>query len=296
MTLDQAEYFIAIAEFGSFSKAAAKLHLSQPSLSIAISKIEKEMGVKLFENKRKTASLTDAGCIFLEDCRKLVRQKEKTINHMRHYTKRETAELRIAYTASFADQTIPDLLETYFRTRGKHTTVYADEMPSDQIAKALRENEIDLGLCSTLPKDPLLKQFTLIRQSFCLITSQKDKTDYEDPENLRNVPFIGYHPDYPMYRALMELFESLKIDPKYRSFCYSEASIARLVQRDLGVGIIAETEGSEKYEIQIMKPSWLKQERELVLVYGNVRPLRRSAIDFMQVVFDHFHLDIPNIP
>ncbi|MBF0580507.1 LysR family transcriptional regulator [Erysipelotrichaceae bacterium RD49] len=65
MTLNQIEYFVEIANAGSYAKAAQLIHISQPSLSTAIHNLEKELDVQLFESRRKQIILTDAGRIFL---------------------------------------------------------------------------------------------------------------------------------------------------------------------------------------------------------------------------------------
>lgn len=293
MTLDQIEYFITTTQCGSFTKAASLLHISQPALSMAIQKLESELGVPLFESRRKKAVLSPAGHIFLEDCQALRRQHELALSHMRQFSEKDKAELRIAYTASLADQTIPDLLEKYFQKSEGRVRVYADEMPSDRIASMLRDNQIDLGLCSIVPKDAVLERYRLTEQPFCLIVPKDDSSDYENPDDLRTARLLGYHSDYPMHRSLVELFETLGVSPDFQYFGYSESSIARLVKRNLGIAIVADIEGLENYNVRVLHPSWLNQKRELILLTSSLRPLSQAAAFFLDIVCEHFHLDLP---
>lgn len=67
MTLRQIEYFVAVAECGSFSRAAQKLNMSQPGLSQQVQQLERELGARLIERLPRTAVLTDAGQAYLPE-------------------------------------------------------------------------------------------------------------------------------------------------------------------------------------------------------------------------------------
>lgn len=288
MTLTQLEYFVEVATCGSFSKAAKWIHISQPSLSIAIHKLEEELGVSLIEAHRKQVTLTEAGRIFLEDATALLRQKDQTLNHMDQFARKDTAELRVAYTAAFADQTIPDLFAAFLKKNEGHVRIYGNEIPSDQIAQALRENKIDVGLCSMIPSDLLIHRQPLMQQPFCLITPLDDLNDYDDLNQFQQAVLLGYHQDYPMARNLAALFEHLNFKPDFRYFGYSEGSIARLVERNVGIAVIAQNDGLEQYKVRILHPKWLEGNRTIVLLTSAIHPLSQAAATFVEMVMDFY--------
>ena len=81
MTLQQFQYVIAISETGSFSKAAERLYMSQPSLTSAIKALEDELGISLFNRTRKGATLTAEGLEFLPYARQLYGQYQSILEH-----------------------------------------------------------------------------------------------------------------------------------------------------------------------------------------------------------------------
>ena len=113
MTLDQIRYFCTAAHLGSFSKAAETVHISQPSLCIAIRKLETEFGIKLFQSNRKGAVLTEAGRLFQQDAQNILAQVDRTVTHIQQFAQRDRAEIRIAYTNSLADAYIPRLFREF---------------------------------------------------------------------------------------------------------------------------------------------------------------------------------------
>lgn len=277
MTFDQIHYFCAAAQLGSFSKAAESVHISQPSLCIAIRKLETEFGVKLFQSNRKGAVLTEAGRIFLQDAQGILSQADLAITHMQQFAQRDRAEIRIAYTYSLADAYVPRLLKGFLGNEGTGCVIYSDEMPSDQIAQGLREGRFDFGLGSQIPPDPELEQIPIAWQKFCLLTPMEDDRDYEDIQVFSQAPLICYRKDYPMYRNLSSLFEGLAVEPHIVHYGYSEGAIARLVEQGLGIGIVAEIEGLEKYHVRVTHPQWLTGGRYIYLMRHRTRMITQAA-------------------
>ena len=83
MDIRQINYFVAVAQNGSFSKAAEMLSLSQPTLSLAVKKLEEELGVKLFYSFNKRQELTDEGAALLESSRHLLDAYQQTLEHVK---------------------------------------------------------------------------------------------------------------------------------------------------------------------------------------------------------------------
>lgn len=278
MTLTQLRYFCTAAQLRSFSKAAEAEHISQPSLSISLHKLEQEFGVALFVPDRKGAVLTEAGRLFLQDAQRTLEQADLAAAHMWQFAQRDRAEVRLAYTASVADCYIPRLLKAFSEAEGKGCCIYSDEMPSDQIAQGLREGRFDLGLGSQLPPDPDLVLQPIAYQRFCLLLpSGWAQAPFEQAQQLQGHPLIGYRKDYPMHRQLTALFDRLGGQPSIVHYAYSESAIARLVEQGLGIAIVAETEGLAQYRVQLLHPAWLTGGRYLYLMRHRTRTISQAA-------------------
>lgn len=290
MTLDQIRYFCAAAELGSFSKAAEHTHISQPSLCIAIRKLETEFQVKLFQTNRKGAVLTEAGRIFFQDAQSILQQVDLAATHMDQFAHTDRAQLRIAYTYSFADAYIPRILKAFLGEEGKGCSVYSDEMPSDQIAQGIREGRFDLGLGSQIPPDPEIELIPIEYQPFCLlIPEDMDESKYDSASSLHEVPLICYRKDYPMYRQLSSLFDQWQIEPHIIHYAYSEGAIARLVEQGMGIGIVAQIEGLDRYDVNILHPKWLDAGRQVYLMRHRTRVLSHAAQQFQERILNTDH-------
>src|SRR5258708_12093460 len=94
------EFFVAAAEELNFTHAAGRLHVSQPPFSKQIHDLEGELGIDLFERRRKGVALTPAGKSFLIDARRILEDCEDSIRKAQRITRGEIGELAIAYISS----------------------------------------------------------------------------------------------------------------------------------------------------------------------------------------------------
>src|SRR6266576_5297295 len=92
-------YFVAVAEMENVSRAALKLHVSQPALSRQIRDLEDEIGFCLLERTAKSVRLTDAGRAFLGDARALLQNADEAVTKARAVANAETTELQVGYSA-----------------------------------------------------------------------------------------------------------------------------------------------------------------------------------------------------
>src|SRR5581483_8015971 len=97
MELRHLRYFLAVAECGHVTRAAQRLHISQPPLSRAIRELEAELGVELFVRQRQRIALTPIGAAVADDARTVVAQADGVIRHARALSSGESGRIRIGY-------------------------------------------------------------------------------------------------------------------------------------------------------------------------------------------------------
>ncbi len=136
--------FIAVAEELHFGRAARRLHLSQPPLSVQIRKLEDSLGARLFERSRRHVALTEAGAFLLGRARHLVAEAERTEAEVKRIARGEGGVLAIAYTPTATYRVLPRIVP---RFRTAHPSVRAElvEMRSVDQPDAIREGRVELG-------------------------------------------------------------------------------------------------------------------------------------------------------
>ena len=98
MELRHLRYFVAVAEMENVSRAALKLHVSQPALSRQIRDLEDAIGFSLFERTAKSVRLTDAGRAFLDNARALLQNADDAVTKARAVASAEPTELHVGYS------------------------------------------------------------------------------------------------------------------------------------------------------------------------------------------------------
>ena len=106
-------YFVAVAEMENVSRAALKLHVSQPALSRQIRDLEDEIGFRLLERTAKSVRLTEAGRAFLNDARALLQHAEEAVTKARAVAKAEPTELPVGYAPTPFAEILPKTLRAF---------------------------------------------------------------------------------------------------------------------------------------------------------------------------------------
>ncbi|MER2536485.1 MAG: LysR substrate-binding domain-containing protein [Rhizobiaceae bacterium] len=154
MDLKHLKYFVAVAEELHFTRAAARLNMTQPPLSQAIGRLEESLGFRLFVRTRRKVQLTDAGRVLLRESRGLLSGAQHALHLASNAASGDVGHVRIAFppwseaTAIFVD------IVREFGKRFPDITVDLHSMPSQAAATALLEGRVDLAFLATPPDPP----------------------------------------------------------------------------------------------------------------------------------------------
>src|ERR1700679_3901917 len=144
------ESFVAVADHLNFSKAAKQLNLSQPPLTRRVQSLEEKVGSKLFERNTHAVSLTNAGKLFLEDARAILRHLDRAAETIRLSREGETTRLRLAFVGALLDEKLVRLMQKFREVQPTCQLEVNDLPPADQLA-ALEAGEIDGGFIGATP-------------------------------------------------------------------------------------------------------------------------------------------------
>jgi DNA-binding transcriptional LysR family regulator len=143
--LRQLRYFVAVAEERNFTRAAARLHIAQQSLSQQIRTLETQLGATLFERSTHGVELTEVGAVLLREARPLLGQAERVVEDVRRAARGEPGELRVGFLPSVANHVMPPVVRA-FRNRRPEVTLVTEDVTIASLVAGLREGRLDAGL------------------------------------------------------------------------------------------------------------------------------------------------------
>ena len=152
MELRHLRYFVAVAEELNFTRAAAKLHLAQPSLTRQIHNLEAEIGVRLFDRQKSQIVLTEEGQLFFVDAKRLVALSLESIKAVQRFSRGESGQLNLGYLFKFNFDLLPATLTAFAAVCPEIAVNLFDMSPAAQI-RALDARKIDLGFVGLRPAD-----------------------------------------------------------------------------------------------------------------------------------------------
>lgn len=154
MELRHLRYFVAVAEEENVTRAAARLHVSQPPLTRQIHDLEHELGFDLFTRAGKSLRLTDAGRAFLEEARAVLARLETGIAVAREVAGGRRGELHVGYAPSPTIAVLPRALQRFQDSHpGVRVTLHDESTP--QMLSGVRERRLHLALLMEPPKPAL---------------------------------------------------------------------------------------------------------------------------------------------
>ncbi len=240
MRIEQLEYLAAVTQHGSLRRASESLHISQPALSEAVGKLERELGVPLLDRRRSGARISRQGQGLLP----YMTQVLDAVDRLREAAGDQTLvsrNLRIG-TVNAANSAVLVPAVQDFRREHAGTGVEVLSSQQSEIYQALAEGSLDLGLVNVLPGDdvpPHLTSRDLVRGRpvVCLRTDHPlARLDAVTVDELRGEAFITMRAGYLMHRFTHRLFGGT---PPATSFSTDGAEMGKLmVAEGLGVTVL----------------------------------------------------------
>ncbi|HBF2786676.1 TPA: LysR family transcriptional regulator [Clostridioides difficile] len=240
MTIRSLEIFVKVAECGKMSEVARNMYITQSSVSQAISEIEKEYGVKLFDRILKKLYLTEAGKKLLGYGRHLLAVNEEMNDCMKHCAK--NIRIRVGATVTVGTCVIsPIMLELYKVNPLIEPEVFVED--TRLIAKKLLNSELDIAIVEGKIKHPDIVTKSIINDNLVLICSHKHefyKRDSIKVSELSNQPLIMRELGSGTRAQLEKQLKELKIPMNIRWSCYNSEAILRAVVDNFGIAVISE--------------------------------------------------------
>lgn len=144
------ECFVAVAEELSFSRAARRLHLSQPPLSRQIQSLERKMGVRLLNRNTRSVTLTSAGSLYLQDIRQILTRLDAATASVRRANSGEIARLNLAFVGVLLEEDLVGVLKS-FRKLHPRCQIHLTDLPPAAQLNALQARHVDGDFIGAAP-------------------------------------------------------------------------------------------------------------------------------------------------
>jgi LysR family transcriptional regulator, benzoate and cis,cis-muconate-responsive activator of ben and cat genes len=242
MDLRQLRYFVAVAEELSFSRAARKVHISQPPLSRQIALLEQHLGVRLLHRTTHEVSLTKAGEVFLAEARQLLAMSAKAGDIARRASRGEIGRIRVGFIGAALYSFLPRLLREY-RGRYPDVDISLTQLTIAQQADALRNREIDVGIIRQHIADDALQTWCVVKEPFVVALPLDHPLARRKKLMLKSLArerFVFFNRrDAPVvYDQTLRICESAGFSPHIVQEARPMATVIGLVAAGLGVSIV----------------------------------------------------------
>jgi LysR family transcriptional regulator, hydrogen peroxide-inducible genes activator len=286
MEIHQLRYFVAVADEGSFSRAAAKVRVAQPSLSQQIRKLEAEVGQPLFDRLPRSVVLTEAGRCFIDYARQILASIGDARRCVDELKDEVAGRLAVGAIPTIAPYVLPELVVT-FQKHYPEVTLDIVEDVTEGITRRIEAGELDVALASTCQQSPTLRRESLGNEPLLALVPEGHplaKKTLVELDDLKSQRFLLLHEMHCLSQQVHHLLESRRLRPEIALAGSQLTTIANMVAASIGVSIAPQmmvnhqaTPGCVSLPFAPPVP-----QRELNLLYNPLRFQSKAAAAFRQ--------------
>ncbi|GAA4850457.1 LysR family transcriptional regulator [Algivirga pacifica] len=241
MELRHLHYFITVAETLNFTKAAEKLHISQPPLSRQIKELEVHLNARLFDRNNKKVALTHAGKYFYKEIKRYLEQLERIKIQTEKIANNVSGEFRISYISSTFSSIIPELI-AHLRMKFPYVHFKLFEAPTLKQVADLSSGKLDFGIIRSPLYSSEIKAEHWYRDDYAVVFNKNiySISHVDHLQQLKEATFVYFNKDYSPqnYEALLKIGAYFGFVPHVVHEANNMHSILQLVKNGLGVSIV----------------------------------------------------------
>ena len=288
MELSQIDTFLTVAVEGSFSRAGKKLLRTQPAVSLALKRLENELGEKLIDRSSKELVLTDAGRLVLDYSRRFHNVRRDLFNALQELRDKQAGKLTIGAnesTALYLIEHIETFRRTYPRVKVEIRRSLSSQIPQEVLAGAL-----DLGAISYQPSGGDLLATVIYNDALAFVVSAQHRFAGRSELSIQELgmeTFIAHNVLSPFREKVLETFEHYDVPLHMDIEMPTVETIKKLVQLNLGVAFLPrmcvqpEIAGGQLVEVPVAE---IHVERQIRLVQPARRPVSYAGQAFLGLV------------
>jgi DNA-binding transcriptional LysR family regulator len=261
MEIRQLRAFVAIAELGTFTAAAQRVHVTQAAISMQIRQLENELGAKLFVRAPRRVMLTEAGEHLLQRARQIVRDHDGALEEIAELAGAERGRLRIgSASAMVTTDVLPDLLKE-LRKQHERAEVTVASGTSEALVLQILSGELDLAFVSLPVEARGINTERLSQDQLVAIASPRHRLARQrtiSAYTLAGEKLILGERGGNTRRLIDQFFAQAGVTLQVSMELSRQAGIRRMVEEDMGVGIVPLLTVSEEVEKGRLVRWWIE--------------------------------------
>lgn len=281
MEFRQLRYFVAVAEEGTFTRAAGRVHIAQSGLSTAVQSLERELGVSLFDRTTRKVTLTEAGATLLVDARRILEAVEGARDRVAAVTGGTRGELRLGIMHSLLTPHIADVIAVFHRGHpGVALRLKTHIQGSTGLVRAVIDNELDIAFASLPPGQARHVRLATLSSEQMLVVCPVDhhlaRRRAVRLVDLAGESFIDVPSGWGSRTSADRLFASQGIARHVEIEVGDVATVLELVRAGLGIALVAPSSASSTTGLALVVPQPAPV-FTISLVLPQNRTVKRSA-------------------
>ena len=290
MELSELRVFLKVATERSFSRAAMKLHRTQPAVSQAVRRLEGELGEPLFDRSSKDGTLTAAGKVLFDFAQQMMNLRQHA-----HSAIRELRDLhRGKLTLSANEYTVMGLLPLIptFRARHPHIKIEVKRSLASRIPSEILGRDAEIGVVTFKPNDASISSIPVISDELALIVAPEHPLATRGTVSVKELgaeTFIAHNVPSPYRERVIKTFEKHRTPLNISMEMPTLEAIKRMVEDRMGVALVPRLTAQTEIERGLLVGLTVKEmrlERKLHLIYRKGASLSHAAKAFLRVARD----------
>lgn len=300
MDLRHIRTFVTVAELGTVSKAAERLHVAQPALSRQIVNLEDELGVKLFDRVGRRLLLTSEGEQLLGDCRGLLNYARAVGEQAQALRHGDFGVLRVATSPHLIEGIFPDFLRHY-AARYPNVQVRLIEATRTDAFAMLERGEIHFAQTIVRAADPDEQRFStyplapMEMLAACQAKLKLGSDGTVDIARLASYPLLQATLDFGMRRNFDAVCRLAGFTPNTVLECRAPHGLLAMAEAGHGVAIIPSALRIHRYRVRVLRVTYRGKplNESLAMMYDKRRPLPQYAKVFCEMLAEHVRKGFP---
>jgi len=256
MNLRQLQYFRVLAKMEHITQAAVTLSITQPSLSHAISEMEKELGTYLFEKQGRNIRLTKYGRFYLDYVNRALDELEKGEKKLRELTSPSHGLIDLAFIYTLGPHFVPTMIKAFSEQETfKNISFSFHQGTTKNIIKDLKEEKFDIAFCSFVENEPDVDFVPLVEQELVVIVPLNHPLAAHDSIDLRETApysFVFYNEGSGIRPIIDSLFSKVNVTPKIACQVEEDNAMAGLVSVNYGIAVMPRISSLNHFNVKIL--------------------------------------------